>query len=422
MDGGDLVWSTARVPAAEVSAEPVERVGRAWAWTFNLAWVGVMVGLFGPIQVLLPDQAQALAPQHKEYVLGVVTALGAAAALLVNPLWGALSDRTRSRFGRRLPWIAVGTVAGALGLVALASAKTVLVMAIAWFAVQALLGAPWAALSAAVPDQVPERQRGTVAGWLGFAQIVGVLLAIGLANVFPGPAGYLACAVVMLLVVAPFVALRRDSHLVGELPSWSWRAFARGFWISPRRHPDFGWAWVTRFLINLANTLALVYLLYFLRDALLRGHAELDLLILGGVNSLGTVAAVVVSGVWSDRVGRRRPFVVGAGLVQAVSALAVAVAPSMPTLYVVAFTLGVGFGVFTSVDFALITQVLPDRLGAGGKDLGVLNIASALPQVLAPAIAAPVVTALGGYSTLFGLSAATALAGALLVGRIRTVN
>lgn len=410
------------MPDADVAAQPAERVSRSWAWTFNLAWVGVMVGLFGPIQVLLPNQAQAIAPQHKEYVLGLVTALGAASALLVNPLWGALSDRTRSRFGRRLPWIAAGTLAGALALLLLASAKTVLAMAIAWFAVQALIGAPWAALSAAVPDQVPERQRGAVAGYLGFAQIVGVLVAIGLATVFPGPAGYLACAVVMVLVVAPFVALRRDTRLVGEPEPWSWREFARGFWISPRRYPDFAWAWLTRFLINLGNTLALVYLLYFLRDALLRTHAEFDLLVLGGLNSLGTIAAVVVSGVWSDRVGRRRPFVVAAGLVQAASALAVTIAPTMPTLYVVAFTLGVGFGVFTSVDFALITQVLPDQVGAGGKDLGVLNIASSLPQVVAPAIAAPVVAGLGGYPALFALSACTALAGAVLVGRVRAVR
>lgn len=401
---------------------PVQRVGKAWAWTFNLAWVGVMVGLFGPIQVLLPNQAEAISPGHKEYVLGLVTAIGAAAAMVVNPVWGALSDRTRSRFGRRLPWIALGTVAGALALLLLASARTVLVMAVAWFAVQALLGAPWAALTAAVPDQVPEKQRGSVAGFLGFAQILGVLLAIGLANVFPGPAGYVACAVVMLLVVAPFVLLRRDSHLTDPPPPWSWRAFARGFWISPRRYPDFGWAWLTRFLINLANTLVLVYALYFLRDALGRGDAELDLLVLGGVNSLGTVAAVVVSGVWSDRLGRRRAFVVVAGLIQAVSAFAIAGAPSLAMLYVVAFTLGVGFGVFTSVDFALITQVLPDQFAAGGKDLGVLNIASAGPQVIAPALAAPIVANLGGYPVLFAVSGVIALAGAVLVRRIGSVR
>ena len=50
-------------------------------------------------------------------------------------------------------------------------------------------------------------------------------------------------------------------------PAWDARAFLRGFWLDPRRYPDFGWAWLTRFLTSLAIAMGTLYLLYFLRDA-----------------------------------------------------------------------------------------------------------------------------------------------------------
>lgn len=406
---------------AATQAGPRTPIGRAWTWRFSLAWVGVMIGFYGPIQILLPNQAESLSPDHKEYVLALVTGVGAVFSLVANPLWGALSDRTTSRHGRRLPWIVLGTLAGALSLAILASAPSVVVMLIGWCLVQTTLNAPWAALTAAIPDQVPSEQRGAAAGYLGLAQMIGVVVAIGLATVLPGTAGYLACAAVMMLVIAPYVVMRQDVRLRrADRPPWSWRAFARGFWISPRQHPDFAWAWLTRLLINLGNGIALVFLLYLLRDELHWDNAEIGVLILGGIHTLGIACAVVVSGVWSDRLGRRRIFVTWAGILMAVAAFAVAVAMAWPVLLGVAFVMGLGMGVYTSVDFALITEVLPSG-AEHGKDMGVLNIAASFPQVVAPVIAAVVVTHLGGYRALFVLSGAISLLGAALVNRITTV-
>jgi MFS family permease len=144
-------------------------------------------------------------------------------------------------------------------------------------------------------------------------------------------------------------------------------------------------------------------------------------LVLTVVNSLTLVATVVVGGVWSDRVGRRKPFVVWSGVLMAVATAALAGWQTWPGAVVAAALLGVGFGVFTSVDFALMTDVLPTALDRG-KDLGVINVANALPQVAAPALAAPIVTHLGGYRVLYLVAAAIGLAGAVLVGRIRGVE
>lgn len=407
-------------------AEPTVRVGRGWTAALSLANGAIWVGWFGPLQILLASQAEDFAPgsgMSKETVLAWVTGAGAVVSLVANPLFGALSDRTTARAGRRTPWIVAGTAGGALALLLLAGAGGVGTMAVGWCLVQLTLNAAFAAVTAAVPDRVPRLQRGTVGGWLGAAQVLGVVAGTGLAAAAGGVrAGYAACAVFTVVGVLPYVLCHRDLRLArADRPEWSWRSFAAGFRMSPRRHPDLAWAWLTRFLINLGNSLVLLYLLYYLRDRLHHPDPDRGVLILTAVNSLTLTATVVMGGMWSDRVGRRKPFVVWSGVLMAVATALLAGLQTWPGAIVAAAVLGVGFGVFTSVDFALMTDVLPKALDRG-KDLGVINVANALPQVAAPALAAPIVTHLGGYRALYLFSAVVGLAGAVLVNRIRGVR
>ncbi|MBT2505073.1 MFS transporter [Streptomyces sp. ISL-98] len=404
-------------------AEPTVPVGRGWTASLSLANGAIWVGWYGPLQILLALQAAELAPAgtSKETVLAWVTGMGAAVSLVANPVFGALSDRTASRFGRRTPWIVAGVLGGAAALVLLSAARSVGVMALGWCLVQLALNAAFAAVTAAVPDRVPHGQRGAVGGWLGAAQVLGVVAGTGLATVAGGiTAGYVACAVFTVLGVLPYVLRHRDVVLPERQP-FTWRPFLRGFWISPRRHPDLGWAWLTRFLINLGNAIALLYLLYYLRDELKYGNPEDGVLILTAVNGALLLATVVVGGVWSDRTGRRKPFVLWAGVLMAAATAMLAGWQTWTGALVAAALLGVGFGVFTSVDFALMTDVLP-AAAHRGKDLGIINIANALPQVAAPAVAAPIVTHLGGYTTLYLVAAGVGLVGAVLVVRIRGVD
>ncbi|WP_435602668.1 MFS transporter [Streptomyces sp. bgisy130] len=413
-----------RPAAPEALTEPVERPGRGWTAALSLANGAIWVGWYGPLQILLALQAAELAPPGtaKESVLAWVTGAGAVVSMVANPLFGALSDRTASRFGRRTPWILAGVLGGAGALVLLAGAGTVAGMALGWCLVQLTLNAAFAAITAVVPDRVPQGRRGAVGGWLGAAQILGVVAGTGLATVAGGVvAGYLACAGCTVLGALPYVLLHRDPALpAGRRPALRLRALLAGFRISPRRHPDLAWAWLTRFLINLGNALALLYLLYYLRDVLHRPDPDGGVLVLTAVNAVTLLGTVVVAGFWSDRIGRRQPFVLGAGVLMTVATGLLAGWQTWPGAVCAAALLGVGFGVFTSVDFALMTQVLPAAADRG-KDLGVINIANALPQVAAPVLAAPIVQHLGGYRVLYGVAAAIGLLGALLVRRIRGV-
>ena len=323
-----------------------------------------------------------------------------------------------------------GTLAAAAVFVLLSRQSTVVGVLLGWCLAQACLNAAYAGLTAEVPDHVPVRQRGVVSGWFGLPQAVGVVVGVALVTSFTttSGAGYLLVAAVIAVLVLPFAAVTRDARLSrADRPQWSWSGFARGFWVSPRRHPDFGWAWLTRFLISLGNALGTLYLLYFLRDRvdyerLFPGRtAEDGVLVLILVYAAGAVATAVVGGVVSDRSGRRKPLVIASSVVMAAGAALLAVSPTWTAALVAAGLLGTGYGVYMAVDTALITQVLPTA-GDRGKDLGVINIANAAPQVLAPALAAPVVATLGGYPVLYGLTAAVTVLGAVLVLPIRSVR
>ena len=227
--------------------------------------------------MLLAQQAAEIAPVapgSKEFVFGLVTGVGAAVSVVSNPLFGALSDRTTSRFGRRLPWVVAGALTGAVALLVLPAAETLAVMLLGWCLAQAGLNAMLAALTATIPDQVPVPQRGVVGGWVAVAQTLGVVGGVGIATATGGvAAGFVATAAAVVVLAVPFVLRSGDVSLGRERrPAFRLREFAVGFWVDPRQHPDFGWAWLTRFLVNLGNALGTLYLFFYLQDAV--GHDD----------------------------------------------------------------------------------------------------------------------------------------------------
>jgi MFS family permease len=404
-------------------SEPTKAPPLRWVAAFSLATAGMYAAWFGPLQILLARQAEAFSGDDgKKATLALVAAIGAAVSMLVSPLWGAVSDRTVSRFGRRIPWIVFGVVGAAAGLVALSQAESVLHMVLGWCLVQFALNATLAALTAAIPDQVPVTKRGVAGAYFGVASIAGVLVGSGLAVAGRTISmGYLLCAVFVVLGALPYALLRRDGVQTREqLPPWSLGEFLRGLWISPRVYPDFGWAWLTRFLMTLSNSILLLYLLYYLQDVVKVDDPETGVLVLSGVNALFLLATAVIAGIWSDRLGKRKVFVIGTGLLMSVAAFLLAVLPHWPVALLAAVVMGVGFGAYTSVDWALVTLVLPEAADRG-KDLGLINVAATLPQVMAPIVAWPIVEWLGGYGSLYFAAGAVGLAGAVLVNKIRSV-
>ncbi len=414
------------IPEADLTAlaEPTSAVSRLWVTWLSVISIGVWCGFYGPIQVLLAQQAEEISPGHKVLALSVVTLTGATVSMVLNPLWGAFSDRTTLRMGRRLPWVLGGLVGGVLGMGLLSIADSVLMMVLAWCVAQAGLNAMLAAITATVPDQVPHRQRGGVGGWLAVAQTLGIVAGSGAADATGSiAAGYLALAVVLVLCSLPYCFDGRDISLDPEdRAPFELGRFVRSFWVSPRAEPDFAWAWITRFLMNLGTALLLLYLLYYLKDAinLTDAEAESGVFRLTVIFGVCTVVTAIVGGIWSDRLGKRKVFVIASGLVAATALVLLAFVTTWTGAIIGTVVLGVGYGIYTAVDFAMITEVLP-KAEDRAKDLGVINIANALPQVLAPVVAGGILGLGFGYSTLYLVAAAVSVLGSVLVVNIKSL-
>src|SRR5713226_2362880 len=302
-------------------AEPTVHVRHRWITGLSLASLGMWMASLTPLQVLIPIQLQDITPRHKIVALAVVSGLGDIASGLATPLAGALSDRTTHRFplgwlrGRRHRWTLSMALLAAVSLAVLARQASVAGVAVLWILFCAFQNGEYASLSAAIPDHVPVRQRATVAGWVGMPQALGLVIGTVLVvDVFTKLiSGYDTLAVLLAVLTLPFVLLTPDHALeVKDRPTFSWRQLARSYWLSPRRYPDFAWAWVTRFLASLAIAMGTLYLLYFLRDQvhysrLFPGKTAKDgLLILIVIYTVCVVITAVVGGIISDRIGKRR--------------------------------------------------------------------------------------------------------------------
>lgn len=435
-------------PGSGRAGPPTIRVSRGWITKLTIAYLGINIAWAGPAQVLMSPQVERLtegatwffSSTAKETNLSIIGFVTGIFALLSTPLWGALSDRTSSRWGRRTPWMAGGTLVVGVSLAATGFAQTLPALLLTWVAMQTAINAVISPLSAAVPDHVPEAQRGLVSGWYGFAYTLAVVAGTGIGTaataVWPGTLGitmgYLLCAAACVVAMLPFLLTRWETprRPVDRTP-FRIADLVDCYRIDIRRYPDFGWAWLTRFLVTLSTATALFYLFYYLQDevGLTRDDALTGsglrvsdgVLILTAVYAVSVFATVVVSGVISDRLGKRRVFVSVSAVFIAVAALLLAVAPGFPVVIVAAVILGLGTGVFTAVDFALVTQVLPEAT-SNGRDIGIINLAIGLPNVISPVIAALMVNHLGGYAGLYLLAGALSLLAGVLVHRIRGVD
>jgi MFS family permease len=296
-------------------------------------------------------------------------------------------------------------------------------VALAWLVAQLGMYAAMAGLTATIADDVPPDQRGTISAAIYGPQALGIVLGLGLVTALGGSAGsgYPLLAVLLVVTGLPWVLRSREAAPRAAARPRSLGGALRSTWVAPSRHPDYAWAFAGRLLVNLGNALGTTYLLYFLTDGLRVTDPEGSLLVLTLVYLVATVAATWGGGVLSDRTGRRRVFVAGAAVLQAAACALLVVAPSWPSALVAGLLLGAGYGAYTSVDQALVTQVLPDPSAVAGE-LGVMNVAAVAPQALAPLLAALVIAELGGYAVLFAVAGLFTVLGAVSVGRIRSVR
>ncbi|MFD3779149.1 MFS transporter [Streptomyces sp. NPDC058612] len=416
-------------PAPKVAEPPRQRGLLPLLLVANSAMMAVYMGVGS---VLLPTQIAAIAPDDKVALLGLIGGISAIFATAFNPIAGALSDRS----GRRNPWIAAGGLASLACLAFLGSVNTALLVGIGWCLVQATMNTYQAAVTAIVPDRIPAARRGTASALVGLGLPIGGTAGVLIASQTAGQlrTGYLVFGVVIAaaaLLLTTFcrdvprsgtgaAARTSDSAATAAAPK---RARLAAF-ASALSHHDFRWAFIGRALMVLGYFSVVGYQLYILGD-----HISLPagltppaaMAVLTPVSMVAMALSTVVGGLLSDRWNRRKVFVgVSAALAGLVMVVPV-ISPTWTGMLVFSALNGLAFGCFMAVDTALVTLVLP-RAEDAARDMGVLNVANAGPQIIAPFVASAVVTTLGGYTPLFLVGGALSLIGALAIIPIRGVR
>jgi MFS family permease len=411
------------MPRDDVPKPSAGAVSGGFIALYTLAQIGAFIAFIPMFNLLLPLKAEAVDLSGKAILLSQVTVLGAVVAGLANLGAGVLSDATRGPWGRRRPWIAGGAVAVAVahGFIYLADSLWSLLAAIVAF--QVALNLMFGPLNAVLADRVPDRQKGTVSALQGLAlPTAGLFSALVLAMALDGLAErFLLTALAVPALVLPFALLVPDHSEPGPRQE--------GARISLRvlADQDFRLAFVSRLLVQVSISLNVLYLLFYLQDVADLPDASFAApeSAFGWLLAAGTIGGLVVGfvgGLLSDRTRRRRVLVMSGGLLMALGAGMMVVQPGWPGPLIAQILFGIGLGLYSTVDIALVAEVLPERASAG-RDLGVMNLAITLPQVAAPLIGLGVLVAFDGeLRWVFAISTVFALMGAGAIMGIRRVK
>ncbi|MDT7707673.1 MAG: hypothetical protein QOG20_3280 [Pseudonocardiales bacterium] len=419
---------TGPMASEEPESSPAHRVGRGFIALYALASTSTSLLFLAPLLVTLALKVDSLVGiEQAPNSLALVASLGALVSMIGNPFFGRMSDRTTSKLGMRRPWMVTGLVVGSLGILIVALAPTIPVVLLGWCIAQLFFNALLAAQVAVLRDQVPTAQRGLVAGILGISVPVASVSGTFLVELFAGNqlAMFLGPCAIGGFFILFFAATLNDRRLAwADRPTWSVRELAGTFYVNPWKNPDFAWAFASRFLFLLAYAFLTTYQAYYLLDKI--GSSETDVpqqIFLGTLTqSVIVIAASLIGGRISDRTGRRKIFVLAASIVYGLALFVLAAATDFNGFLVGMAISGLGFGVYVAVDLALVADVLPNGDNTA-KDLGVLNIAGALPFSLAPAIApAILVIGHGSYGVLYAVAGVSALVGAAAILPVKRVR
>ncbi|WP_248761595.1 MFS transporter [Pseudarthrobacter sp. SSS035] len=385
---------------ATVGPNTLRPVSPGFIAIYALAMFGIWMAINLPASVTLALRISEIDPDGKTTSYSIAAGVGTLTAVLANPFFGRLSDRTRSRFGRRRPWIAIGLLGTTVGAAVIGFSDTFPMLLLGWILMQAFVNAAIAAILAIVADRVPESQQGFIGSLSGAASAASLVIGIFFIQAFPtsilAQIG-LPVAVGLVFGVALLAVFNDDAPAAEPLPPFGVKEFFGSFFINPRREPDFAWLLLALFLMFAAWGVVSTYTVYLLQDMIAVPEDQI-----GGAITLsyvipGVVAFVVgpLGGWVGDRLGRRKPVMIFAALIGAAGMVIIATSSTVVQFLIgVTLVSGVAAGLMLGTYIALGIAAMRDKLAAA-RNLGVVNIAITLPFSIIPFIA-PVILSVGG--------------------------
>ena len=392
--------------------------GRGFVLLYALAYAGMFVSFMPFVMVLLPLKAAQAGGAFAVQLLSAGALGGAAVASLANIVFGGLSDRTRRRRGTRKPWIAAGLaiLVASYALLLLAADPVSLLVAVT--SIQIGVNMMFAPIAAVMADEIPDEQKGLVAGLTGVAHPIGALSAVLVT--LPGLGGdtvrYALLCLLFAALIVPFLALAGDGAALPPPPPAPQRE---------RRRFDFLLAWASRMLLQVAgNGLATYGFFYFLavldREDISKTSVEANPIVATMTGS--TIVAVLLTllaGRLSDRMLRRKPFVAAGALAMTTGLTVMAFARSWGVAAIGHAIAMSGLTVFLAIHSAMVMQLLPAPEHRG-RDLGILNLTNTLPAMVAPLLALALAPEKTGYTLWLLILAIGTLAGGAVALAIRT--
>ena len=421
----------------------------------SLYWIAIGYLWSSLGALILPHLVQQLVGRaHKGLAISVLEGIGTVMAVIWQPMAGAISDRWVSRYGRRRPFIVLGTVGDVIFLVGLALSGSYWVLIIFYFLLQTASNTAQGPYQGLLPDAVPQEQRGEASGYYGIANLVGILAGTvgagillhnyGRGAAIASIAILLTVSMVVTVTLVPDLAKPTKAQFTSPI-----HAFRETFTLDLAKHRDFAWLMASRLLILMGVIGLQSFAFFYFSDVFFPNNRKESILATSIL--LGLVVLVGLLVTWpaaklSDRVGRKRIIFVG-GLIGAFATLGLvfshyqllppaAVAPLAHLLRVpglaaqavlVGLLIGIGFGAFLSVDWAFITDVIPPA--EAGRFMGFSNIATAGSGIIARLLAGwmldyfnagPRLLGLpGGYPVIFALFGLWMIAGAILILKVR---
>ncbi|MDO4258271.1 MAG: MFS transporter [Actinomycetaceae bacterium] len=360
--------------------------------------------------------------------LALVTAVGVFLTMLIQPVVGILSDRTRSPIGRRAPWILGGAIGGGLLLLGLRLSPTIIAMAIFWSIAQIAINLAQSPLTTTVADRVVEKKLGTASAMSGIGLMVGIQVGAVLGGeLFARYSldAYYFFIIALMAFALLFVFLCPDrSSKALDVEPFNIGEFLLSMF-TPMKDADFRWVWLSKLVLMFGYTVAgqfnLLMMQFYIQPALSQQEATIELPRVMVASLIPSLIAMVIAGIWSDKILKRKPFVFGASVLMAASFLIPWIWPVLPALYVQSVIGGAAMGAFLTVDQALFIDVIPDKATVG-RDLGMGNLGGNLGQAIGPVVANAVVTYLGGYKSVWIVSAIIVLVAAFAVIPIKRVK
>jgi len=409
----------------------MKKVNGRYLFVLNAYWIGLSF-MWNSLHVtILPAVLLNYVPEtQKNTWLGLLTFFGLILAMIIQPLSGALSDRWSSKFGRRRPFVLLGSGGDLVFLLILGFIGGIPALFVGYIGLQISSNVAHGPLQGWLPDEVPAEQLGIASGIKTSLDMAGIILSSLLMGFLitaenADPTLSILVIIGVLVIFGAITLVFAKEHNIDPTPRarTDWKALWKQVFNFHVDGDKSYWQLIfSRFLYLVGIYGFQSFAQYYIRDKFSDQDPILFTQFVMGAFVIVLIIFSLISGAKSDKGGRKR-WQIASSFIGALGAVLLIFAKTPAQLIIFGSIMGVGLGIFLSVNWALANQMAPQ--GDFGKYVGLTNLATAGSAAVAR-LEGPMIdyfnnSAPGhwwGWTVLFAVSAVLMLASALAILKV----